>query len=136
TRAIMNAAIVALIAAVAGSAADAPLPPVTDTVDTPASQAGPEPTILDMAADDVTQPDGRRARWMSVTYALPSGHEAEVFIEVDERGRGDGLIYVDGEALVHVTTDEQGDITTWTAPNAELSREAIIDLAGADLAND
>lgn len=36
-----------------------------------------------------------------------AGPEAEVFVEVDERGRGDGYLAVDGELLAHVVYDAQ-----------------------------
>jgi hypothetical protein len=93
--------------------------PTQAAAEVPTSEAPPEPTILEVAADEVLQPDGRRVRWASVTYELSSGHEAEVFVEVDEHGRGDGLIYVEGEALVHVTTDGEVGTTTWVAPDMD-----------------
>jgi hypothetical protein len=80
-------------------------------------------TILEAVADETVEPDGHRVRWASVTYELPSGRQAEAFVEVDDSGRADALIYSDGEPLVHVTTDGQGSDTTWVAPNIDLPPE-------------
>jgi hypothetical protein len=134
----MNAAVIALVTAFAVPLGNASLPPVPDDVAVEAadSQAPPEPTILDVAADEFLQPDGRRVRWTSVTYELSSGHEAEAFVEVDDRGRGDGFIYVDGEALMHVCVDDHGDTTTWAAPNVDLPPEALAQLMSADVATE
>lgn len=131
----MNAAIIALVTAFAIPLGNASVPPNTD-VEVIEVEAPPEPTILHVAADEVLQPDGSRVRWTSVTYELQSGHEAEAFLEVDERGRGDGWIYVDGEALMHVTVDDDGDTTTWVAPDVDLSPEVLAQLVSADVATE
>jgi hypothetical protein len=99
-------------------------------------QAPPEVTILDVAADETLQPDGHRVRWTSVTYELSTGHEAEMFVEVDDRGRGDGYIFIEGEALLHVTTDEHGATTTWVAPDIDLPPEALAQLATVNVADE
>jgi hypothetical protein len=101
--------------------AAAPVHP-SDT-DVPIAYAAPGPTILEAVADETVEPDGRRVRWASVTYELPSGRQAEAFVEVDDSGRADALIYSDGEPLVHVTTDGQGNDTTWVAPDIGLPPE-------------
>jgi hypothetical protein len=114
------------------------LTPFTDAevVEAADSQAPPEPTILEVAADELVQPDGSRVRWTSVTYELSSGQEAEAFVEVDERGRGDGLIYVDGEVLMHITVSDHGGTTTWVAPNIDLPPEALAQLVSVDVATE
>jgi hypothetical protein len=75
------------------------------------TQAVPEVQILDVAADETVQLDGLRVRWTSVTYELSTGHEAEMFVEVDDHGRGDAYILLEGEELMHVATDEHGGTT-------------------------
>jgi hypothetical protein len=135
----MNAAIIALVTAFAVPLGNASIPPVPDVevIEAADAQAPPEPTILEIAADEVRQRDGLRVRWASATYELSSGQEAELFVEVDERGRGDGLIYVDGEALVHVVTDGQGvTTTTWVAPDVDLPPQAIAQLASVNVADE
>jgi hypothetical protein len=99
-------------------------------------EAPPEANILDVAADETSQPDGLRSRWTSVAYELSTGHEAEMFVEVDERGRGVGYIFVDGEVLVHVTTDAQGGTTTWVAPDMDLPHQARAELVPSNLADE
>lgn len=99
-------------------------------------QAPPEAKILDVAADETSQPDGLRVRWTSVTYELSTGQEAEMFVEVDDRGRGDGSIYVEGELLVEVTTDGHGGTTTWVAPDIDLPEQALAQLAPANVASE
>lgn len=134
----MNAAIVALVAAFAGPPVNASIPPGSDieVAETADSQAPPEPAVLEVASDEVLQPDGRRVRWASVTYELSNGHEAEVFVEVDERGHGDGLIYVEGEALLHVTTNDHGTATTWVAPDIDMPPQLIAELGAVNVANE
>jgi hypothetical protein len=134
----MNATIIALVTAFAVPLGNASLPPDTndESVEGATSQAPPEPTILEVASDEVLQPDGLRVRWASTTYELSSGREAELFVEVDEHGRGDGLIYVDGEALVHVTTDVKGDTTSWVAPDVDLPPQVLAELANETVANE
>jgi hypothetical protein len=68
--------------------------------DAPIAYAASGPTILEADADETVEPDGRRVRWASVTYELSNGRQAEAFVEVDEHGRADALIYSDGEPLV------------------------------------
>jgi hypothetical protein len=134
----MNAAIISLVTAFAIPLGNASLPPMNDgeVIEAADSQALPQPTILEVAADEAQQPDGLRVRWASTTYELSSGQEAELFVEVDDRGRGDGLIYVDGEALVHVTTDGNGDTTTWVAPDVDLPPQVLAELANGNVANE
>jgi hypothetical protein len=90
-----------------------------------------EPTILEVDAEEATQPDGRRARWTSVTYQLSSGQIAEAFVEVDEQGHGEAMIHVDGEPLLHATTGG----STWVAPEIDLPPEVIVQLVSVDIAN-
>lgn len=99
-------------------------------------EAPPEAKILDVAAGETSQPDGLRVRWTSVTYELSTGQEAEMFVEVDDHGRGDGYIFVEGEALVHVTTDGHGGTTTWVAPDIDLPQQALAELAPVNVASE
>lgn len=116
----------------------APEPPSTQTHDGAAVvadfRAPPEPPIVDVAAGEITEADGRRVRWASVTYDLLTGHQAETFAEVDDAGHGRWWVYVEGEALVYVTSDEQGNTTTWTADNISLPPEALAQLMDANVA--
>jgi hypothetical protein len=132
----MNPAIVALVAVFAVPPDNAPNPPIPDVevVEIADFETAREPTILEVAADELLRPDGLRVRWASTTYELSSGQEAELFVEVDELGRGDGLIYVDGEALVHVIVD--GGTTTWVAPDVDLPPQTLAQLAHANVANE
>ena len=68
----MTATMIAFLAAFSLSS-NAPVPPPSETLDHVESQAPSEPKILEATADDVLQPDGLRARWASVTYALEGG---------------------------------------------------------------
>jgi hypothetical protein len=129
----MNAAIIALITAFAGPPSDATLPPLTHNE---ASSATPSPTILEAVADEALQPDGRRVRWVSVTYELSSGRQVEAFVEVDEHGSSDALFYSEGEPLVHVRADGRGNTTRWLAPDANLSLEDFSQLLSADVAEE
>jgi hypothetical protein len=106
----------------------------TDT-DAPIAYDASRPTILEAVADETVEPDGRRVRWASVTYELSSGRQAEAFVEVDEQGRADALIYSQGEPLVHVTTDENGAVTRWVAPDIDLPLEDFSQLLSADVAH-
>jgi hypothetical protein len=128
----MIAAIIALVTALAVPL-NAFLPPNAETVDAAESTTPAPSRILDTAAGEVTQPDGRHVRWTSVTHELSTGQEAEAFVEVDDRGRGDVLIYVDGDVIMHVSTDGQSD-TTWIAPDLGLPPEAIAELVSTDVA--
>ncbi len=49
---------------------------------------------------------------------------------------GDGLIYVDGEALLHVTTDEHGGTTTWVTPGFDIPPQLIAELGAANVATE
>jgi hypothetical protein len=115
--------------------ASVPSSTLHDPAEAPDFQAPPEPTITDVAAGELTE-TGRRVRWASVTYDLLTGHQAETFAEVDDRGHGWWWIYVEGEAVVHVTTDEHGNTTTWTADNINLPPEALVQLMSAQVAAD
>jgi hypothetical protein len=97
------------------------------------TQAVPEVQILDVAADETVQLDGLRVRWTSVTYELSTGHEAEMFVEVDDHGRGDAYILLEGEELMHVATDEHGGTTTWVASDIDLSPKVLTELTAANL---
>jgi hypothetical protein len=101
--------------------------------DAPIAYAARGPTIHGAVADETVEPDGRRVRWASVTYELSSGRQAEAFIEVDDRGRAEALIYSDGEPLVHVTTDGRGNDTRWVAPGVDLPPEDFSQLLSADV---
>jgi hypothetical protein len=127
----MNAAIIALITAFAVPPSDATLPPLTDI-----EVRTPSPTILEAVADEELQSDGRRVRWVSVTYELSSGRQAEAFVEVDDHGRADALIYSEGEPLVHVTTDGRGNTSRWLAPNSNLSPEDFSQLLSGEVAEE
>jgi hypothetical protein len=132
----MNAAIISLVTAFVLPLGNASLPPSPDVVQAADSQASPESRILEVAADELVQPDGRRVRWTSVTHELSTGQEAEAFMEVDDLGRGEALIYVDGLALMHVTTDEHGNETTWIAPDIDLQPETLAQLVSSDVATE
>lgn len=94
----------------------------------------PDVNILDVAAGELQQTP--RVRWTSVAYELSTGHEAELFVEVDDRGRGAADIYVDGEVVVQVTTDGDGGTTTWFAPDIALPPEALAQLAAVNVASE
>jgi hypothetical protein len=112
----------------------AAVPVHSSDTDAPSAYAARGPTIHEAVADETVEPDGRRVRWASVTYELSSGRQAEAFIEVDDHGRADALIYSEGEPLVHVTTDENGDVTRWVAPDIDLTAEDFSQLLSADVA--
>jgi hypothetical protein len=101
------------------------------TIETP-----PVATILDVAAGESQQGDGLRVRWTSVAYELSTGHDAEMLVEVDDQGRGDVHVYVDSEAILHVTTDAHGATTTWLAPDVDLPPEALAQLAAVNVADE
>ncbi len=132
----MNAAIIALVGVSALPPNNASTPPVNKAVQDGEIQVPSEPKILETAGDEVLQPDGARARWASVTYVLHGGYQAEAFVEIDEHGRGDALIYVDGEALMHVTVDDHGATKTWVAPNIDLPPEALAQLTTTGVATE
>jgi hypothetical protein len=132
----MNAAIISLVTAFVLPLGNASLPPSPDVVPAADSQAPPESRILEVTADEFVQPDGRRVRWTSVTHELSTGQEAEAFVEVDDLGRGEALIYVEGVALMHVSTDEHGDATTWIAPDIDLPPETLPQLVSSDVATE
>ena len=81
-----------------------------------ALSSSPPSTPPQVTADEYTQADGRRVRWAAVTYALPTGEAAEVFLAVDDTQSGDGYLMVEGETIVHVSYDDHGGTTTWVAP--------------------
>jgi hypothetical protein len=95
-----------------------------------------EAKIIDVATDETSQPGGPRVRWASVTYELSTGHEAEMFVKVDERGHGDAYVFLEGEALIHVITDEHGGTRTWAAPDGDLSPEVIAEFAAVNVADE
>ena len=107
--------------------------PPAASADPPVPQAPPEARILKEAGDEYVQDDGLRVRWASVVYQLSTGHEAEVYVEVDGRQRGDGYIFVEGEIAVHVTynAEARGGTSTWIAPELELPQAALAELAQA-----
>jgi hypothetical protein len=78
------------------------------------------------------QADGIRSRWTAVTYELSTGEEAEAFVEVDEHGRGEALLYMEGEPIMRATTD--GD--TWWAPDIELPPEMLAELVSRGVADE
>ncbi len=118
-----------------------PAAPPTTTFDCSVAASTPtltqsEPKIRGSSSGEVERADGRRARWVSVTYELSSGQEAQAFVEVDTRGVGEAMIDVEGEPLLHVIVDEQGITETWTAPGADVSPEMFVELLGSDVANE
>lgn len=66
-----------------------------------------------------------------MTHELSTGQEAEAFVEVDDLGRGDALIYGDGVALMHVTTDEHAGVATPTALAGCVACGALAGIASA-----
>src|SRR5689334_8702230 len=61
----------------------------TPTTTTAEEFAAPsEPTIRDFARGEIEHPNGRLSRWVSVSYGLSTGQEAQVFVEVDTLGIG------------------------------------------------
>lgn len=101
-------------------------------------QPPPAAKVTDVASGQDEQPNGIQVRWASVTYVLSTGHEAEVYVEVDGRGRGEGYIYVEGDPIVHVSydTDARGGTTSWTAPDIDLPQQALAELAQSDVAEE
>ncbi|NJK33412.1 MAG: hypothetical protein HC927_13980 [Deltaproteobacteria bacterium] len=102
-------------------------------------QAPPAAKILEAAADEYVQSNGLHVRWSAVTYELSTGHQAEVFVEVDGLGRGDGYIFVESEILVHVSHDpdaRDGTITTWIAPDITLPEAALLELPQVNVAEE
>ncbi|WP_052547944.1 hypothetical protein [Enhygromyxa salina] len=84
-------------------------------------------------ADEYTTSDGHRTRWGSVTYTLPSGETAEVVIVADDTNRGDGYLYVDGEAIAHSSWDAASGVSNWTSSDpaaSELAAGALVALGG------
>ncbi len=103
------------------------LPPTGDPI-----RVEPPPTaeIVDADGYEQTQARDLRVRWASVTYVLAAGPEAEVFVEVDERGRGDGYLAVDGELLAHVVYDAQV-LAVWVAEDVDLDEAVLRELMQA-----
>jgi hypothetical protein len=126
-------AITALAVALAGTPSSAPLSPANSTTtvhdDTP-----PGPEIL--AVDHGEQlSDGRRIRWVAVTYELSAGQAAETFVEVDELGISEALISMDGEPILYVAVDGLGNQTTWFAPGVSLPPETLAGLVHVTVAD-
>ncbi|KIG17343.1 hypothetical protein DB30_03400 [Enhygromyxa salina] len=76
-------------------------------------------------ADEYISPEGHRTRWASVTYTLPDGQIAEVVMIADDANRGDGYVYVEGEAVVHSSWNETGGVHTWTSSAPGASAQAL-----------
>lgn len=85
---------------------------------------------------EIEYPDGGRSRWVTVTYELSTGQEAQAFVEVDTQGIGQGLIDLDGEPILQVTVDAHGITDLWAAPEADVSPEMFVELLGSAVAHD
>ena len=85
-------------------------------------------------ADEYTQADGQRVRWAAVSYVLPTGEAAELFVAVDESHHGEGWLMVEGETLAHVSYDgtdtgtETDTDTEWLALDTESGAAALFGL--------
>lgn len=82
---------------------------------------GPQPQPLDASpghtvdGQDRTEPDGRRGRWASVRYELPTGEQAELAIAVTDAGAsvtGEGWLAISGEIVAEVSLAADGTVST------------------------
>jgi hypothetical protein len=74
--------------------------------------ASPGHTVV---GQDYTEPDGRRGRWASVEYELPTGEQAELAIAVTDAGAsvtGEGWLTVSGEVVAEVSLAADGTVST------------------------
>lgn len=102
--------------------------------DPPCSTAPPstavDAKILATDSGELEQDNRLRVRWVSITYELSTGHEAEVYLAVDALGRGEMHLFVEGEVIVYTdyNHDERGGTTTWAAERVDLPDEALVEL--------
>ena len=101
-----------------------------------AAPASSQPEAAPTAeAAEYSTPDGNRVRWTSVTYQLTTGQDAATYVEVDERGSAEALLYLEGEPIIHITTNGTSSTSTWVAPDADLSPDMLAELMSEDVAD-